>query len=135
MEDKYKKLLSSINLIEPPPGLRNRILAKIVAEEKRLAQTKTWVFGSTALTSFGLSLWAVVYLIKSVQTSGFGQYFSLIFSENGTILTYWRELSLSLAESLPITSLIIFLTAVGFFIWSFANIMKKDTGIFNIKFN
>jgi len=135
MEDKYKKLFGYINLIEPPQGLGARILSIINTEERRISRVKTWVFGSSTLASFGLSVWAIVYLIKSINASGFGQYFSLIFSENGLALTYWRELSLALAESLPITSLIIFLAAIGFFIWSVSKVVERNIGGFNMSFN
>lgn len=126
MEDRYKKLFGYINLIEPPQGLQTRILARIDIEEKRFAKIRTLAFSGSAAASFGLSLWAVVYLVNSVRETGFWQYFSLIFSENGAMLAYWRELSFSLAESLPITGLIIFLSAIGFFIWSSANILNRD---------
>ena len=130
IEDKYKKLLGTVNLIEPPKGLGARILERINVEEKRLVRIRTWAFGSEAIASFGLSLWAVIYLIKSAQESGFFQYLSLIFSENGAALAYWRELSLSLAESLPVVSFIIFFAAIGFFIWSFTK-MLGNTRVFN----
>jgi len=135
MEDKYKKLLGFINSIEPPKGLETRVMARISGEEKRLARIKIWAFGGSSIASFGLLLWAVIYLVKSVRESGFWQYFSLVFSENGAIFAYWRELSLSLAESLPIASFIIFFAAIGFFVWSFANAVKKDTGKFIMSFN
>jgi hypothetical protein len=135
IEEKYKKLLESINLIEPPKGLERQILARINMEKKRLAKIRTFIFGGSAIASFGFSLWAIIYLVKSVQETGFWQYLSLIFSENRIVLVYWRELSFSLVESLPIVSLMVFLTAVGFFIWSLANMLKKETRLFNMSFN
>jgi hypothetical protein len=131
MEDKYKKLLGSINIIEPPKGLEGRILARINMEEKRLARIRTWLFGSTSVASLGLSIWAVVYLTDSIKQTGFWQYFSLLFSGDSAIYAYWKELSFSLAESLPIVSLIIFLTAVGFFIWSFGKTITHPALSYN----
>jgi len=136
MANKYKKLFGYINLIEPSRELKERILNRISLEEKRLARIRAWAFGSTTVASFGLSAWAVVYLIKSVNESGFLQYLSLIFSENGAVLAYWRELSLALIQSLPITGLILFLAAVGFFVWSVANMLQGAKKFnFNINFN
>jgi hypothetical protein len=123
-EEKYKKLLGSINLIEPPKGLPERIMSRINTEEKSLVRIRAWVFGSSSIASFGLSLWAVIYLVKNVNESGFWQYLSLAFSD-GTALAYWHELSFSLAESLPITSSIVFLAAIGFFIWSFTKMLAN----------
>lgn len=127
MEDKYKKLLGSIDLIEPPRELGARIMARINMEEKRLARIRTWIFGSSTVASFGLSLWAMVYLVDSIKQTGFGQYFSLLFSGDSAVYTYWKELSFSLVESLPIVSIIAFLAAVGFFIWSFAKTITYPT--------
>lgn len=135
IDKKYKKLLGSINIIEPPKGLEKRIMTRINAERMRLARVRAWIFGSTSAVSFGFSLWAVIYLVNSVKETGFWQYFSLLFSDKGAVLAYWRELSLSLIESLPILSLIIFLVAAGFFIWSFANVLRKDVQLFNMKLN
>lgn len=122
-EEKYKKLLGSINLVEPPKGLEGRIMRRINEEEKQISRVRAWAFGGSSLASFGLSLWAIIYLVKSASESGFWQYLSLAFSD-GTVLAYWKEISLSLAESLPITSLIMALATTGFFIWSFTKTFK-----------
>jgi len=127
MQDGYKKLFNCVDLIEPPGKLGPKIINYINSEEKRLAAFRARVFRSTSVASFGFFLWATVYLVNSVQQTGFWQYFSLIFSENGTVLAYWRELSLSIIESLPILSLIIFLAAVGLFIWSSAKVITHPT--------
>jgi hypothetical protein len=130
MEDKYRKLLGSINLIEPPKGLGGQILTRINTEEKRLAKIRVFAFGGSGIVSFSFSFWAIIYLVNSIKESGFWQYLSLIFSENGAVLaSYWRELSFSLIESLPIVGLMIFLGAIGLFIWSAAN-MAKNRHIF-----
>jgi len=125
MENKYKKLLGSINLIEPPKGLANQIVFRIREEEKRLARIKALAFGGSGIVSSGLSLWAAIYFINSIKETGFGKYFSLIFSENGAILSYWRELSLSLIETLPVIGLMALLGAIAFFVWSATNIFKN----------
>lgn len=128
-------MLGSLSPVEPPKCLAGRILSAIELEQKRAKLAKAWAFGSASLASLGLSLWAVVYLVKSIQESGMWQYLSLIFSENGLASLYWRELSLSLAESLPYTGLIFFLSAVGFFIWSVANTLKAGEQKFIMDFN
>ncbi len=134
MEDKYKKLLGSINLVEPPKGLEQGVLTyvltRVSTSQKRSLRIKAFAFGSSTLASFGLSLWAIIYLIESIKVSGFSQYLSLIFSENGAALAYWRELSLSLAESLPIFGLIIFFASIGFFIWSLGKISPPAPSYF-----
>lgn len=122
MIDKYKKLLGSIDLIEPPKGLGKQIMTRIALEERRLIRIKALIFGTSTAVSFGMSAWAIVYLVNSVKESGFWNYLSLLFSGDGAVYAYWKELSFSLAESLPVLSFIVFFAAIGFFIWSFAKI-------------
>ncbi len=130
----YDKLFKKLAQVEPPEGLGGEILVRVKAEEKKLERVRIFVFGGSTVVSFGFSLWTVTYLIGSFQQTGFWQYLSLLFFENGAILTYWRELSLSLAESLPVTGLVITLVSIGFFIWSSANALR-NTRIFKFNIN
>jgi hypothetical protein len=124
-EKSYEKLFGYLEEKEPEKELVNRLSCVIHQQEKHSARVRFWALGSTTVASFGLSLWAIIYLIKSFKESGFWQYLSLIFSEDGAILAYWKELSFSLAESLPVFGLIVFLAGIGFFIWSITKINYK----------
>ena len=139
IEEKYQKLFRNLIVVETPKGLETKITARIKNEEKKMTRIRIFVFGGSSVASFVFSLWAIIYLVKNLKESGFWQYFSLIFSENGAILSYWRELSLSLVESLPVVSLIIFLSAVGLFIWSFtktfSNVQNQNSKLFKIRFS
>jgi hypothetical protein len=124
MEDNYKKLFKSLSEVEPSKELGNRITNFIRTQEKRSAKIKSWIFGSTSAVSFGFSVWAVTILVQSFKSSGFWQYLSLIFSDK-IALTYSNEIVLSLIESLPVFGLIIFLSGLGFFVWSITKINYK----------
>jgi hypothetical protein len=126
IEEKYKKLFKYISLAELPEGLEKRVLSAITKNERQTARLKNWIFGGISTISFAFSSWAVIYLVKSVESSGLWQYLSLAFSENGTLLAFWKEFSLTLAESLPITSIVMFLITIGLFIWSITKITKKS---------
>jgi hypothetical protein len=125
MGDRYKELFEKLNHTETPVGLEERILLRIKTEERHFSRVKSLTFGVSTVTSLGIFLWTFVFLTESLKESGFWQYISLLFSENGTILIYWRELFYSLAESLPIIGLIIVLMSTGFFIWSLTNLYKN----------
>jgi hypothetical protein len=45
-------------------------------------------------------------LLADLTRSGFYEYFSLLFSDTGSIISYWKEFTFSIAESLPIISII-----------------------------
>ena len=59
-----------------------------------VARISSWLSAVSLVVVF-------VNTVSQFQTSGFFNYFSLLFSDGGTVLSFWREFALSLAESLP----------------------------------
>ncbi|MFA6315226.1 MAG: hypothetical protein WC648_02560 [Candidatus Paceibacterota bacterium] len=107
--------------IQPPQDLKQNILLGIAKEEFRRAK----IYFTVAVTVLPTSLVAVFlsgrYLINSFYESGFYNYFSLLFSGDSTVLSYWKELVYSMVETMPILGTIVFLMAVSFLVWSGAN--------------
>jgi hypothetical protein len=134
MEEQYKKLFKTLAYEKAPIDLEKKIKLRILAEEERLSRNKALIFGLSTATSLSLSLWAAFLLIRSLSESGFWNYLSIVVSENVAVISYWRELSFSLVESLPLVGLIIFFATAGSFIWSFAN-MSKNFGSFGMSPN
>ncbi len=62
--------------------------------------------------------------------TGFDQYLSLAFSDSSVLITYWKELSLSLVESLPLMAVMLVLGALGLFIWSSAKAFQDAETLF-----
>lgn len=113
--------LIDMEKIRPPQDLKRNILLGIAKEEFRRAK----VYFTIAATVLPASLVAVFlsgrYLISSFYESGFYNYLSLLFSGDSTVLAYWKELTYSLVETMPILGTIVFLVAFSFLIWSAAN--------------
>lgn len=111
--------------LKPPRGLRQSIIFGIGQVER--SRARVYLFISTSILP--LSIIGVIfsgkYLLQSFYQSGFYDYFSLLFSGDGAVFTYWKELTYSLAETIPILGTIAFLTALGFFIWSGANAVSN----------
>lgn len=63
------------------------------------------------------------YVLDLLELSGSYEYFSLIFS-NTEVLAYWKELSLSIIESLPFAELTTFLGITALCLWSISQIAK-----------
>lgn len=107
--------------IQPPQDLKKNILLGIAKEEFRRAK----VYFTVVATVLPASLVAVFlsgkYLMNSFYESGFHDYFSLLFSGDSTVLTYWKELTYSLVETMPVVGTIVFLIAFSFLVWSGAN--------------
>jgi hypothetical protein len=60
----------------------------------------------------------ISYIQSAFAQSGAGGYLSIILSDTGAITTYWKELALSVSESLPVFSITLLLTATGLGLWS-----------------
>ncbi len=96
--------------IEPPQELYNKILLGIEQKQKQEAKLKLAFSGFFTLASLLALVPAVQYALQGFSQSGFYNYFSLLFSDGLTLLTYWKEFSLSLAESFPLTEMVVFLS-------------------------
>jgi hypothetical protein len=104
-----------------PEGLRRNILLSIARSEYLRARNYLFVFAIIVSTSLVGLVLSAQYFLQSFYQSGFYQYMSLIFSGDTAVFTYWKELSYSLIETVPIIGIIAFFTALCFFVWSGAH--------------
>ncbi|MDD5431031.1 MAG: hypothetical protein PHP03_02290 [Candidatus Pacebacteria bacterium] len=134
MEKNCEKLFNNLNQEEPPKELYCGILARIQFERRRAARIRLVFFAGTALASiFGL-IPALQYFIGELNSSGFHHYISLIFSDGGILISYWKEFILSLAESLPILGITAILSLVFIFLESIKFILRNvKTALINKK--
>jgi hypothetical protein len=124
MKDNYDKLFEYLDHREPPAGLMNGVMLAISKEANRRV---LWI---RTVISGVLSLAAIVALIPSwlitqseSYQSGFSQFFSLLLSDTNSVMTFWKEFSLSLLESFPVggtiavlASVLVFLVSMRFFL-------------------
>jgi hypothetical protein len=108
----------------PESRLSDSILLIIEAQEKRNARINLWIYSTIGTFSL-VGLFPVIrLLISDFAQSGFYEYLSLAFSDNRALL-YWKEVNLSLTESLPMTSIIFSLALVFIFILSLRFIARN----------
>lgn len=90
-----------------PRDLLDKVLTRL-AIEQRLRQEKhqlVMLSGAALVLSFvAFFTWQSFY--NQAQSSGFIQYLSLLYYDFGSLTIYWRDLSLSLLESLPVIAAI-----------------------------
>lgn len=116
--------------IEPDFGLKEKIIHKIEKEAKKKA-VFTFIFaGFTSLTSVLAMIYSLVLIVKDYYSSGLSEYISLVFSDSSILLSFWKEFTLSVVESLPFITITLTLTSVWIFIWSlkymFSNFRKSS---------
>jgi hypothetical protein len=124
MEQKLTKIFQRAKY-EPVPNLSISIWRVITKKERKMARLKLWAFILAGVVSLGGLVPALALLTRDFVQSGFYEYFSLIFSDSGSIFSYWKELVFSLAESLPTMSIILSLTLIFIFLLSLKYAMKQ----------
>ncbi len=112
--------------IELPEGILDRIMARIKAEQRLLTVKRRLTIFSIGLIG---SIAAFIPVFKMVQleisNSGFLQFFSLLFSDFGTVAAYWQSFVLSLLETLPVMS-VAALSAVVFVFLCSLRFLARD---------
>jgi Na+-transporting NADH:ubiquinone oxidoreductase subunit NqrE len=107
------QIFKHLKIIAPPSNLERIILTRVSFIVRRRFAFR----GLLALGAFSGVIWSLPLIGVAITESGFYSYLSLFISDSGLALTYWRELSLTLVESIPLFTLIIFFGLVTFFFW------------------
>lgn len=132
MRKDYEKLLTHFQSAEPPDDLFDKIMSRINLERRLLVIKRRFVIFSIGLVG---SIVAFIPVFRMVQTgfneSGFVEFFSLIFSDSGVVISYWQNFTLTLLESLPVMSIAVFLATVFVFLGSLKFLVQDIKIIFN----
>ncbi len=114
MRKDYEKLFTHLGPVEPPAGLFDRIILAIKREQE-LQKTKRLLFGFLLLlivSSIATPLsWTL--LVNQIGNSGISYFISTALSDFGTFLFLWKDFSLAILESLPVTGMIAFAVCFG----------------------
>jgi len=109
MRKDYEKLFTHLTPPEPPVGLFDRIILAIKREQE-LRNTKRLVFGFLALLVVSLTTapFSWTLFAGQIQDSGVLQFIEVALSDLGAFFASWQEFSLAIAESLPVTGIVLF---------------------------
>ena len=124
MKNKLTKILKNAKY-EPDTKMALSVWQTIVKQERRSTHLKLWSLSSLLFVSTVGLIPAFEILLSDLAHSGFYEYFSLIFSDSGLMFSYWKEFTLSLAESLPMMSIIFTLSLVFIFLLSVRYMLKQ----------
>jgi hypothetical protein len=117
MEDNLKKAFCKAKY-EPKENLSSKVWLGVVQHIEHKAKIKFWTFSFFSLASLTGSVFAFRTLSQEFSNSDFSQYFSLVFSNSGIIIKYWKEFILTLTDSVPIVSMVFLLALVFVFFTS-----------------
>lgn len=121
-----REIIQNETEIQVPEGLTTRILTQIRIESNKRLHRESFVWGGIFLLSFITFCASLVHTTKIVMASNFGNYFSLIFSDSNLIISIWKQLSLSLIESLPFVEVSLVLISCMILLWSIRNFVRKS---------
>jgi hypothetical protein len=121
METKHNLFFQEY--VKPSQNLEIKIINKINILERRRLFIKQLVYLVIAAPSLTGSIYLGKYSARLFAESGVYEYLSLIIS-NISVLAYWKDLSLSIVESIPFFELSIFFGFCALCLWSLSRIMK-----------
>lgn len=120
LKNKLKLLKYDIS-----PEIADKIWEKLIRKEIKINKIKTYFFSSLAIMSLMAMVPVFKLLFNDLNKSGIFDYISIALFYSGSILGYWKELSLSILESLPITSINISFTLIFIFFLSIKYMSKQ----------
>ena len=120
MEKPYIKLKIS----EPPEELCARVVSRVHLLERRREKRRAGTFWLVALSTFAGALVACKSAIDSATQSGFARYASLAFSDWSIVANMWKTFALSLAETAPLFSVVLFTAMLLVFAWSLGQALR-----------
>ena len=132
MRKDYEELFTHIKPKEPPAGLFDRIILAIKREQE-LQHTRRLLFGFLFLlvASFIATPFSWSILINQIESSGISYFISIALSDVGTFLILWKDFSLAILESLPLTGMMIFAISLGMCIFTLRLFLHRKRLLLN----
>ncbi len=130
MKKELDKIFVDSFFLTPPEGLSEKIMVHIHRAEARHKKRRA------VLSILGciISLIAIIPAAKMAWTgfvnSGLPEYFSLLFSDSGMVMTYWQNFFWTLLEALPTTSLIVLFGTIFMGLQSFTIFLRDRKFLF-----
>ncbi len=119
MTQNIKEMIRGLEMVRPETGMVYAGLKRIETRKERIRQVKAGSFSLLTVSSSVGFFFMLLDVKTRISTNGFYEFFSLIFFAKGSPLGgYWKELSLSLAESFPVLSVTALCLLGALLIWS-----------------
>ena len=116
--DLYNLLKNDSTEFTPRNDFLKCILENIRLEQNKVIRRQKIIWRSVFFVFLMVTVATGWHAFSSLSSSDFGNYFSLIFSDTNTALAVWKELSISILETLPIFGIGLFLASIYLLFWS-----------------
>lgn len=111
------------------PNLELSILGKVRILEKRRLFLQRGFYSGVSSVSLLATIFSLKYINDTLVVSGVCDYISMVFYDY-SVVYYWKELLLSIAESLPFLTFALAMSVVSLFMWS----TVKSIKIYDIRY-
>lgn len=101
-DDQENRPFENIASETPPRGLFSRVIKRLGLEKELALIKNNLKFFSALLVIFlFLSVFALIGMKHILAESSFGPFVSLVFSDPGIVIKYWRSFAFAAFESMP----------------------------------
>ncbi|HPS21234.1 MAG TPA: hypothetical protein PLO44_00260 [Candidatus Paceibacterota bacterium] len=124
MENELAKIMKKAGY-QAEPNLSEDIWRSIVLRQKKAAKIKLTLFSITSFVAFVGAFPIFKNLATQFAQSGFYEYLSLAFSNVSGLAGFWKELVYSIAETLPVSNILLSCAVVFIFFLSARYALKQ----------
>ena len=111
--DENKHFIPEMNQNKPPKRLFWVVIERLKLEKNlKIFKEKFSIFLAILIISVVLVAVAIFIFNSELAESESGYLFSLLFSDTGIVLSYYKNFILAILESMPVTSIIFSLAAI-----------------------
>jgi len=111
--DENKHFIPDSAPTKPPKRLFWAVIKRLKLEKKlKIFKEKFSIFLAILIISVALVAAAIFIFKSELAGSESGYLFSLLFSDTGIVLSYYKNFVLAILESIPVVSIIVSLTAL-----------------------
>ena len=136
MDNSCERLFSHFPQYDPPRDLFENVVKRIEDEKNfQKIRRKTLFFAVSTILCAIACVPALIMVRSSANESGFMKFFSLLFSDFQSVVSYWQSFSLTLLETLPVASLIMLSTILLLFLESLRSLANGVKSLFKFKNN
>ncbi len=102
----------------PKAELLERVVSGIKLEQNKIIRQQKILWRTTFFIFSLVTIATGIHAFSGIASSNFTDYASLIFSDTSAATSIWKELSISIVESLPVFSIGLFLASIYLLVWS-----------------
>ena len=119
--------------IKAPENLYSKVIFRINEEKMQEARKRIFIWATAFAGSFVLCIYAVRYALENFYASEFSTYISLLMSDQGVVLAYWREFLGAIAGSIPLIAVCTVLGTVMLVLYALKQLIDsaQNTNMFS----